>query len=340
MTMDIAETTELDHEIRVAFRGMCTLVLPRSDGTRPRHARVLFPAADTQLIAFGNSRYTIPEYETYIAIPVSANPTPRSDLECDMPLSHGGVYSPRRKEDRFGINVEAVNRAERRRFAALEPKKVRCALYFVPAHEIRIDALRADQDQLECNATPVGPQDKPADTGETSMMWLPHIAHPATRGTISLNASGEPPVTVAAYVDMNHGRLRPRGLFKDHVFRFLHANDNPFARPIASEMLLVARAKPKVTVTLRPFRGEREIRIQFESKERPMVIVGCEPLDDIVGIGSVQACVEPAYDYELHYRLRGAAQRRLPVPICIERDPDHRSPPGSRCGPPTVVTSG
>lgn len=348
MKLTFAMETERVEPIAVTFRGMCTLLLEADGGNAPRRARVVLPRNDLPRVAFGNPRYTIPPYESYVAIPLSAEPSREADLKCKMPLRHGGTYEPgsaiklmEQEHSSLRGNFEALTRAERRRRIFEEPDKVPYAVYFLNKQEVIIEGLSASTDVLVCDATPVPPNAKPGHF-ETSVRWLPHLDvddEPSVQGTIDLRVTGRPPATVTAFVDMNRGTLRPRGLYKSHQFRFLHS-DSKFLRPIASEMVVHSDTKETGTVVLRPLGRGEDVTIRFKAAGQPQIIVGCEPLDDLVGIGSVQSCAEPGYDFELQYRLRGAPQRRLPVPICADTRPDHRSPPGSRCGPGTVLMVG
>lgn len=324
-------------ELEVTFRGMFTLVLPPSHD----HARILMPRNDVPTVARGNERYTIPAYEAYVAIPMSAQPTPDPDVICDLPIDHPQVFD-RGRVPANGRRLESVTRELRRQNVIPEPEKQRFAIYFASGYEIIVRALRSEIDDLQYDHSPVANNQQPG-FGERSVYWLPSprpsilTAAEEPSGIVQLPTKGDVPPEAAAVIDINTGLLRPRGLVPVHHWRFLHSDNDTFGRAIAQELLVTSITETPARITLRPLAGGADVDITFTPQSGDRVIIGSEPIDDILGSASVQSCAEPAYDFELHYRFFGT-RRSHPVPICFEPG-DHRSPPGAACGPP-IVTGG
>lgn len=325
----------MGREMNVTFRGMYTLAL-KPDENR---AFVLMPRNDKPRVANGNERYTIPPYVSYVAIPRSAAPDPPDpppNFYCALPLAHGQIFDTARIRASASLpRMEAVNRFERLESLLPEPPKVEYAVYFTNEYEIVIPALQAAGGTLSFDANPVDPIAKP-NPGESSVFWLPQVdepggvmAEPFSNGAVSPNAT--------AYAEINTGTMRPRGLTPEHRWRFLHGDDD-FVRPIAQEILITAEAEEMSEIVLRPLGPGTEKVIRFSTAGEPLIVVGCEPLDDILGLSPAQSCAEPAYDFELQYQLTSQPAGRVPVPICVESNPDHRSPPATLCGPPRVIT--
>jgi hypothetical protein len=330
-------------ELEVSFRGMFTLVLPDSHD----HARILMPRNDLPRIARGNERYTIPPYETYVAIPIAANPSPEPDLILSLPIGHPQVFDPAARRQTPEA-IEKVTKTWRRNRLVAEPKnKVPCAIYKATGYEIQTEAFATNGKGLDYDDDPIDPTAE-LKPGQTSLRWLSPLRKIGPDGVETdfdprkLGTTGVPPAGAAAFADLKSGHLRPSGLVPVHRWRFLQAR-NAAPRPIASEVVASTTVTGKTSrITLRPLekiQGE-ERPITFEVNGPTVVIVGCEPLDDILGTASVQSCAEPAYDFELHYQhflpdeFPPAAMRG--VPICSFANDDHRSPPGALCGPPAV----
>jgi hypothetical protein len=127
-------------------------------------------------------------------------------------------------------------------------------------------------------------------------------------------------------------------LLNTHSWRYLHSTeDDDFQRPIAQELLVTSEADDTSTITLRPLAVGENVTITFTPAAGDRVIIGSEPLGDILGTARPTKCVEPAYDFELQYDLVdlvGEDRANFPVPFCDAQDNDHRSPPGAACGPP------
>jgi hypothetical protein len=322
-------------ELEVTFRGMFHLALP-PPGERNR-ARILMPRNDVPRVAKGNERYTIPPYQSYVAIPVSANPTVAPDLVCELPVEHGETFNGRSAAARDMLPVEAVTRAKRREVVRdrplVEPETKTYAIYFAKGCEMVVDALNGvSPPRLQYDSTPVGDTQVP-NAGERSVYWLTPMRG-ANEGVLANLVTGTPPPATASFIDLTNGSMRPRGLLPLHHFRYLHSSGDAFRRPIAQELLVTADAADQTRITLRSFGSGDNVEITFGPQAGDRVIIGCEPLDDILGIASVQSCVEPAYDIELLYDLVGGIVDTVPVPLCSD-NVDHRSPPGAACGPPT-----
>ncbi|HJQ40114.1 MAG TPA: hypothetical protein VKB93_23460 [Thermoanaerobaculia bacterium] len=302
------------------------------------------PRNDLPRIARGNERYTIPPYETYVAIPMAANPAPEPDLILSLPIGHPQVFDPS-KPRRTKAPLEKVTKVWRRNELVAEPKKIPFAIYMATGYEIILKAFAKNGKPLDYDNTPIHPATdlKP---GQTSLQWLSPLTKIGSDGVEKdidrekLRTTGAPPPAAAAFADLLSGHLRPSGLVPSHSWRFLQAR-NTVPRAIATEVVASTSVEGGTSqITLRSLENQSEDRIiTFEANGPTVVIVGCEPLDDILGTASVQSCAEPLYDYELHYLLLGdevppPAMRG--VPVCSAGNDDHRSPPGALCGPPAV----
>jgi hypothetical protein len=318
-------------ELEVTFRGMFILAMPPV-GSRD-HARILMPRNDIPRVAQGNDRYTIPAYESYIAIPTSANPTGQPDLTCYLPVEHGEVFNTKSAASEEAPQFEAVSRAMRREGVLVEQEKEPYAIYYTGGYEIVVHPLSSALNQLRYDSTPVADNQQPG-AGEQSVNWLAQMRADTPNPDIAAALLADVPPATASFIDLSRGTMRPRGLLSHH-WRYLHLSTDTLLRPFAQELLVTAEVDAMVAITLRPIGGGADVRITFTPAAGDRVIIGSEPLDDILGTASVHSCVEPAYDFELQYDLVGGSRSVRPVPLCSD-NLDHRSPPSGACGPPVT----
>jgi hypothetical protein len=146
-----------------------------------------------------------------VAIPMSANPSGNPDLVCNLPVEHPETFDGRVVAMSGKPSIEAMTRAKRRERPLVEQPKEPYAIFFTSGCEVIVDALRADQYQLQYDSTPVAENQKPQDKqGERSVYWLAPLRFAAGKAPVQTLAISEPPATASSYIDLTKGSMRPR----------------------------------------------------------------------------------------------------------------------------------
>jgi hypothetical protein len=320
--------------LTVKMRGVISLALPDEGGG---HARAFFPRRNKQRLAYDNEYRIISPYFPYVAVPQEILPegAPRPDLVCDMYLDHyHPIPEPESVRTNRLLRWESILRSERAELNFEElPEKATYCVYFAADSTLSLDVL--SYDDLTYNLEPVYlTQEKPDSKNAQSLNWLVRLDTLVEEITNPLRATDLPKNT-STYLDLTKGRILPT-LHVEHTWRFLHSKCG-LRRPVADEVVAEINTTEYSRFTIRPHLPTRpQVEIHVPPSRLP-VILGNEPIEDIVGVAPILSCADPGYDFELQYSLvdtKGAPRR--PVPLCVNPDEDHLSPPGARCGPPVL----
>jgi hypothetical protein len=154
-----------------------------------------------------------------------------------------------------------------------------------------------------------------------------------------------PPDDCRAFVD-----LWTRGIDEvtdnTHVYEFIYG-DATWGKDLAHEVVAHIRT-PTDTVSLsfRRLHKKRKEKLSIDSTIAAAVLIGNEMPDDILAIGSPRPCAEPAYHYQLLFKLSETPPdcHYSPAPVCTAhmgayaRNGQHpRDRPETICIPPTFM---
>jgi hypothetical protein len=236
------------------------------------------------------------------------------------------------------LRWESVLRSERAGLSFEElPEKALYCVYFAADSTLSLDVL--SDDGLTFNVETVEPtQTKPGAKNAQSLNWLVRLDTLVEEITDPLRPY-DLPKNASAHLDVTKGRILPT-LHLEHTWRFLHSKCG-LRRPVADEIVVEIKTTEYARFTIRPHDPTTPQVVLHVPPSRLPVIVGNEPIEDITGVALVPSCADPGYDFELHYSLvdtKGAPRR--PVPLCVNSDEDHLSPPAARCGPPVLSGGG
>jgi hypothetical protein len=323
--------------VEIMFRGIFTVVLNQPEG-KPESARVLLPSGYFPRLAKSNPEHIITGHLPFVAVPLR-----QEEGVLRLPTDGNGenAMSPK--------FICALNPSEHPAGGiVLDPEgevsETRYAVYPLEYHEITLETDAQRTAFSYCmesvdDRQPLALKEEEIHN-RRSMQWAAEIE---TLGEdirfIDAFASADPPRECAAFVDLNAGELEPvhdRDV-QVHVWRFLHS-ESPIERDIPDGLRVKMDVDGGLRIRLRDRKTGETFVIQPELSEGSTIIIGNEPLADILDMEFPRFCADPAYHYELQYLFfEHDKQLPVPMPVCVAEHVVERDPPRAKCGNLSVV---
>jgi hypothetical protein len=182
----------------------------------------------------------------------------------------------------------------------------------------------------------------------TAFHWVMRMTSLTSKPLRKEARSTQPGPVVSAFVKLDHAEIGASRVRPGRPYRFIHTEPAPSASQQPPEVPIaeVITAKLKLTggkplIRLTPFSGGDSIDLHLRPEGPWTVIVGNEPLEDVVGgpiVGATMpdSCSDPLYHFEVMYDLFDMSEDDArPVPVCACDDDDrHARGGGGFCGPP------
>ena len=261
----------------------------------------------------GMSRDTmIPTHYPYLAIPENLRTTVFHPKFVRPPIKHDGAAGPESEDETHG---------------GTSPHQ---KIFVLGHHKIEIPEL---------NPT-------------TGTLTIPATANIADMQQIRSKSSSVDPLFLgpsppldkcAAFLDLNAGSITSMVNLK-HNFRFIYGDIDAATKKtrqmqLAHEVGVTATGLKGVTIIITDREPRSTLKETIHCTTDTEIILGNEPLDDIVALGPLRHCADPGCHFQLYFSL---SQNKpdppfTPAPICIVDHPEHRDPPETRCNPPTVM---